>query len=86
MRRRSKKAYQDCFKKWKHLGISVCVGEESNLKGIQTCNFQIKYIFYNLSPRTVELNWKSLLYMGLGEVVTRFMYSVGLNFSRVDLG
>ena len=40
-------------------GISVCVGKESTLKGTQTCNFQIKYVFYDLSSR---IFWTDLVY------------------------
>ena len=47
----AKEEYQDCFKKWKHR-LDKCVRwEESIFKGTQTRNFQIKYIFYDLSPR-----------------------------------
>ena len=50
MRRRSwkpsqKKRTRTVSRNGNTVGISLCVGEKSTLKGTQTCNFQIKYIF-----------------------------------------
>ena len=49
-----KEAYLDCFRKWKHCWVRVCVGKESTLKETQTCcNCCRKYILcYDFSLRT----------------------------------